>query len=684
MSPSDHAGEGTGPTGGGGRRRRKRSVENQELFPEGEVNVPYLPADNVADRVELPSGFRIRRLLLLGAKLPSAELAFASGLNVVVGPSNAGKSFAFYLLDFAFGARKLKKLPEEARAYDEVVVEIESVAGETFTIRRGLRSPTLRWYDVPFDRLGEPAVRPKVLSRKHQDGKTNSVSAQYLALSRLSGLRLRNNQDNATQELSFRNVLKLCAVDESRIISDGSPICGPNPNTNTAEKSLFELMLSGRDASQLVPVENVLERRSRLQAQADLLDQMLERGAQPASTDGGTEPDAAALERQRLALDATVARLEGELADAAASMDEVRATSEELNANLVEDKSRLLVLRELLARFDLLRQSYRTDLDRLDFIDLGNDLLQQLPSVACPTCGQPMHLGHEHRGAQPAAMPLTEDVRAACDSEARTIRVLLRDLEASVEELTTEAAQLRNRIRDRSAGIRQLEDRVQEELRPRLVAATGELRHAMAVRQEVVRQESTLQHRASLMERRYDITRELDRLSKRSGRPIAPPRQEVGTEAFTDAIRSILSEWLPEVGSVRFDWETMDLVVGSRPRAEQGKGVRAIWFSALVIGLMRLCRAEARAHPGFLILDSPLTTFRGPDRPHRGPEDVSESVEQAFFRHLATTSAERADREQIIIFDNKEPPEDVADRANVIRFTGKGGGGREGFVPSRE
>ncbi len=676
--------------------------------------MPYLPAEHVEDenRVTAPPGFQVRRLLLLGAKQPDAELRFEPGLNVIVGPSNAGKSFAFYLLDYAFGATKLRKLPEEGRPYNEVVVEIVSAAGEPFTIRRNIGSGVLRWYDVPFDRIGEPGVQPKVLARKHTEGKATTISAQFLALSKLSGRRLRMNSDNLTGELTFRQVLKLCCVDESRIVQEGSPIWGPNPNANTPEKSCFELLLSGRDASNLVRIENPAARRNWLRAQADLLDDMLAQGAYrpksaPTVAAGPAEPDAAELARQRAALDETIARLEAELATVSESVDSAYDERDAINALVVGERSRLLVIGELLARFELLRQSYRSDLDRLAFLEAGSELLQQLPIVTCPTCGQPIEPGHTHgtpaetsgdasnvrttnaandapgitRRSKPSDPINGDAVRIACEAEARSIQVLLRDLEMAVSDLVVERETLTELVRQRASTIHDIERRVEDELRSRLVAATTEMRRSVGVRQQLIRQETTLQHRASLLERRYEIAHELDRIGKRAPKLEPPPREEVDVEPLNEQIRALLDAWLVGAGTVRFNRDEMDFVIGGRPRAEQGKGVRAIWFSAFIVALMRLCRKESRPHPGFVMLDSPLTTFRGSNRPLRGPEDVSETVEQAFFRHLAKTSASASAREQIIIFDNKEPPSDVAEYANVVQFTGPGGGGREGFVP---
>jgi hypothetical protein len=506
MSPSDDREEGLNDearTPNQKRRTRKSPQRDEGLFPAEEIRAAYLPAEHVAEREELPAGFQLRRLRLLGAKLEPAELEFRPGLNAVVGPSNTGKTFAFKLIDFAFGAETLVKLPPIAQPYDEIVLELVSAANEWFTVRRNMPtpevpSPPVRWYDVPFDRVGDPNVRHRSISWRHRRDKTNTLSAQYLALSKLIGLRLQSNQENQTQELSFRNVLDFCMIDETRIIGEGSAILGSNPTANTAEKSLFELMLSGRDASDLVAIQSTAKVRGRLQAQADLLDEMLDReqerfrdtaqtaeAIQIATPDGTPAaerhvPDAAELERQRLALDQTIARLDEDLASVAFSVDEARRDAESSNTTLLEERSRLLVVRELLGRFDLLNASYRTDLERLAFIEAGSELLEQLPAVACPTCGQSIEPGYNHghtHAAQdgvPAALLFGDNVRAACEAEARTIRTLLRDLEAAVGELRSESEDLRARIRARTLRIEQLDLRLRQDLQPRMASAAAQ------------------------------------------------------------------------------------------------------------------------------------------------------------------------------------------------------------------
>src|SRR5689334_2283523 len=101
MSPS----RGNRRTAGAGGDPSKRVPKGKASEPEllGEGNKPLLPAAYFGERIAVPPGFQLRRLLLLGTNVQPAELRFTPGLNVITGPSNTGKSFAFVCLDFMLG-----------------------------------------------------------------------------------------------------------------------------------------------------------------------------------------------------------------------------------------------------------------------------------------------------------------------------------------------------------------------------------------------------------------------------------------------------------------------------------------------------------------------------------------------------------------------------------------------------
>ena len=121
------------------------------------------------------------------------------------------------------------------------------------------------------------------------------------------------------------------------------------------------------------------------------------------------------------------------------------------------------------------------------------------------------------------------------------------------------------------------------------------------------------------------------------------------------------------------------MVVCGKEKATYGKGARAIINSAFIIAIMEYCYQHGLPHPGFVILDSPLTTYKERDRQAKlKNEDVDVSIKAHFFYNLASMSK----HEQIIIFDNEIPPEDLTD-VTYHHFTGNQEIYRTGFIPQQ-
>ena len=86
-----------------------------------------------------------------------------------------------------------------------------------------------------------------------------------------------------------------------------------------------------------------------------------------------------------------------------------------------------------------------------------------------------------------------------------------------------------------------------------------------------------------------------------------------------------------------------------------------------------------------VLIDSPLTSYKKgrPGAPKNGPKDgpVDAGIEAAFWKSLTTVDPAL----QIIIVENKEPPQAVADAVNYRWFAGDLAqpGDRRGFIPDR-
>jgi hypothetical protein len=148
-------------------------------------------------------------------------------------------------------------------------------------------------------------------------------------------------------------------------------------------------------------------------------------------------------------------------------------------------------------------------------------------------------------------------------------------------------------------------------------------------------------------------------------------------DSFAALVLTILKEWhFPDADRVHFDLRDRDLVLNGKKRVSYGKGLRAVTQAAFTVGLLEYCRQNGRTHPGFIILDSPLLSYREPDN---AEDDLSSSDLNAHFYHYLST---RMDDRQFIIVENTDPPADVQASEQAIKFTGTAVSGRYGYFPS--
>ena len=147
---------------------------------------------------------------------------------------------------------------------------------------------------------------------------------------------------------------------------------------------------------------------------------------------------------------------------------------------------------------------------------------------------------------------------------------------------------------------------------------------------------------------------------------------------FSEYVEKYLRAWnFPGLSTVEFDrtHKVFDLIISNRGRNSHGKGVRAISYSAFIFGLLDYCIEKSKPHSGFIVLDSPLTTYHNNQKPQIGDE-VSLDMQDAFFKDLTQINENR----QIIILDNKMPNENLVNDFNLIKFSNDGN--RKGFFPS--
>jgi hypothetical protein len=603
---------------------------------------------------------------VVGAGKAPAEVSFAPGFNVISGASNTGKSYILQCIDYALGAGRAPKPIEESVGYESVQLDVVGSAEESFTLERSLKGGDARLSGT--DATGRP-IPPRLLADRHSANDPDTISGFFLQQSGFWDKKVRTSKSGELRSLSFRDLAHLIIVDETRIISDTSPILTGQYISNTAERSVFNLLLSGVDDSSIIAVETKRQRKLRLMTRAQILGQMIDKAEKDLQS-LDREPDT--LRDRKQSLDTVIMAHREHMEESTEEINKQEQVRQGAWHSFQQAEAKRSSNEELLARFTLLERHYRNDIARLTAIVEADHYFRQLRQERCPLCGAPPESHDDARACRPES-PELANLGDACVQEMAKINVLLRDLvgtttnlESEVSRLTAEAAGQRRIVSDAALTIKQ-------RLAPKAASQQLELDRLYNERTSVVEASALF---AQIQVMRAELRDcEAAMLEKTEEAKYSSGMTSQLVEGFTLAVQQLLQSWsYPELTRVTFSEEDADLIISGHRRATEGKGLRAISHAGFVIGLMIYCRQIGRPHPGFVVLDSPLVTYKRRDV--KQGEAIPDDVKSAFFLELSKMPRNA----QIIVLENEDPPEAVQANINYQHFS-RSEIGRYGFFP---
>lgn len=600
-----------------------------------------------------------------------AEMTFAEGLNVVSGPSDTGKSYLVEAIDFMLGGQTPPRQIPESVGYDRAHLTIEARSGGRFELTRSLAGGDFTMRELGVE--GEEGDATNVtLGGRHSATDPDNISTFLLRLVGLDQKKLRKNVNNELQNLSFRNLASLLIVDEEAIIKKDSPIVSGDSTQRTAQISLFKLLLTGLDDSALVAVKKRAIARAEIEGQLVVIDELI--ADYDADLKELTEATAEELNSQLERLESSIAASERAMSSERSAFEAQEQERRDAWRTAEQIRARAEEIAGLKERFALLDQSYASDLRRLEAISEAGAYFVSLPQGRCPLCGAPAG-DHRHDDGEPHDADI-DNLRAGCEGEITKIRQLQLELAEAVADLDSERETLISGARNARLRFDDADALVRETLAPALSAARRQVDELYSTRAEVRRALGLVDRVATLMVRRsqaLDALSTAGRISEeRPGLPAA------SVQAISVAVEGLLNAWhFPHEKPVYFDEAKQDMVLGSRRRGDQGKGLRALTHAAFTIGLQQAIKTLGRSPVGFVVLDSPLVTFREADHEDElAPEDKI-AVKQAFYADLAG----RADLSQIIVFENEDPDPSLSAGLSVQLFSKQRSSGRYGFFP---
>lgn len=612
----------------------------------------------------MPIGFTIAEIRFRGDNVDDAVVRFAPGLSVVAGPSNTGKSLIRSAINFVFGSGEPMKDVKEAASYRRILVEIRTSAGSPITFERAWNGGDIRQYESAANDI-TPSTPSSDLAAKHSADNDENVSAFLLGLSGLAGTKLlKAKTKGVTRSLSFRDLVEFLLVSEERIITERSPIHTESFTDWTTESSLFRVLLTGKDDKDIITVVSPKDAKAHSAGQELAIERIRQDLNSRLPQDGRSEDD---FLKAAAAIDKRVADQSQLLQSYRTDLTNLEQQRRKLLEDHQKTATRFTQITANLRRFELLTEQYDSDLQRLRSNVEAGSLLADFQEGPCPICGAApqYHVQHGITQAQ------VDDFTIACQAEANKIQIRQTDLAATMAQLKAEQGDLRERLTNIEEQRQKTAEALKAIVEPSIATVDGGLTELVEQREEITRTLSIYDE----LNRLDDLARSLEPVSTPKGKKdkafaSLPPNEYVD---FAEAVRQLLEAWsFPELDGVAYDTAVEDIVISGKARKDNGKGYRAITYAAFVIAILQETQRKNLSHPGFIILDSPLVTYREPE------EHIGEGVKNAFYRNLAGVIPPA----QVIILENEEPPEDLKNNIAFTSFTKNPSAGRYGLFPA--
>lgn len=594
----------------------------------------------------------------------SAALNFSNPFTFVFGASNTGKSFAVKAIDFMLGGGR--ELPDisERKPYSRVELDLRLPNDEIAQLVRAIVGGDYS--------LNAGTEAQRTLSARHNKDSDDNLSNYLLTVLGISGQEIARDKSGTKKPLSFRDIARLCITDETSIQSEISPALSGDVALAILEKNIFKFMLTGEDDSALVTHTKPKDFATGRSAQVRIIDEMILELETEIADD---YPDLAQLDSKLDEIDGELDRAEREIAFA---RDSVRSKLERKNELVIEigrDQQRLYDIVITLENFEQLMRVYGSDIERLEALEEAGFLLGLNIDAACPVCGAPPEAqAHKH------ALVEIEAARAAAEIEIAKIRAHQSELKLTMSDTRNELKRTGDRLTSNREKLKELEI----DLSTALPEADDSLRRLS----EIIPKRDRIKRGLELVLRRDNLTKQRNEVAKRRQiKSVTNAQMGLSTltvQEFAAEVGDVLRAWgFPGDCATFFDLDgTFDLIIDGKKRRNNGKGVRAITHAAFKIALLTFCRTRKLPHPGFIILDSPLITYRDPIRSRAGALSEDEKairdsdLKEKMFEHLASISSAG----QFIMFDNADPPEKASIYTALHTFTNDPTVGRQGLL----
>lgn len=600
--------------------------------------------------------FTIKKLTVSGGGHWDSIIEFIDGLNLIIGPSNTGKSLIMDCIDYVFGftpkVNRPSKIVDNSNGYTHVALEIKTDNG-SISLKR----------EIGTTKVSVISQNPDIENGTYSSDRNakKNINDIFLKLIGINDVhKILSSQKGSTQSLTWRSILHLFFMKQNDIDRESSALLSPNAMGSTSSAAALLYLLTGKDANDFQkpedPAISVAKRNAIIMYIRDKRDQLSQR----------REELETLLSKHNISDAQTmIDKISSEIQALQTELNSATQKSKKLMFEIYQQNSKLSECNTVLYNFNSLSKQYQSDVKRLGFIVDGQVVSSGHRLVShCPFCNAELKSDPD------------KDYVTAATSELAKLGKHISELSDAQSSAENKKKSIEDRISSLEKEKNTLDTYITNELQPKISTFKSELdRNLQIIRwqDELDRiHQEEIQYSADLFEK------ETEEDPKKVKYNILTSYEYDLVNGFEkELISALTSSNFSGASSARLNMKSFDIEIDghSKPTCVGG-GYSAVLNALTVYAMTNYIYQKDGYAPGFLAMDSALSQLS--EAEHIKTED---SITYGFMRLLISNALNR----QVIIIEHKDkipfvPKTDASKGIRVTEFTMNKQSGRYGFL----
>ena len=600
--------------------------------------------------------FYIEKLVVSGGGHKSSVVEFKEGLNLIIGPSNTGKSFVMDCSDYVFGftpkSNKPSKIVDNNNGYDIVTLHLRTNNG-TVILERKIGDSKIKVSG------SDSSIEADTYSTSSSSKK--NIDSVFLSLLGIDDEhKVLSSEAGASQKLTWRSMLHLFFMKQADVARESSALMAPGAWGKTVSPAVLLFLLTGQDANNLEKPEDPEISKAKKKALMVYIRDKAER-----FTSRREELEELLAEVEDTDVQKLIEEIRREIEGLQKKLEVASRESQQLMSEIYTQNGKLSECNTVIHNFSILHQQYQSDIKRLGFIVEGKIYSSNTPTKKhCPFCDNEIAV---------EAAPQYIDASVA---ELDKIKVHLAELSEAQRSIDKQRTAVLENIQGLETRKNQIDSLISEQLQPQISAfkkqLDGKLKTMQLASELSIIRQNEIQYKSELFEK------ETEEIPKNPKYNIFGYYDYNLVHGFEKKLISVLkASKIGGATTARLNMKNFDIEINNMSKAvSMGGGFCGLLNTIVAYTMSAYILENDGKAPGFFASDSSLTQLSEADHIAQG-----DTIKQNFIQYLVDHAMER----QVIIVEQKKrmpfiPKESAEAGIHIIEFSRNKNSGRYGFL----